>query len=405
MTVSAQTPTVDSIGWNEYEYCIRCDYTTYVELPKLEVTKFAITVDTVTGGTVTVDKTEAEAGETVAITATPAEGYRLMGIKVDGAAITGNTFTVTGAHEVTAEFAKLLNFYGTSANVGDVLDLNFRVTVTDVDFEGGYAILTGPQGEQRVERADWQLSGSGASQRYNITYKGMLATMMSEEVTAVVYDDNGNQMSAPESGSIRDYCMRALDSYSSNPKYEKMCVLLVDMLVYGSTAQQNLAGAPTDLADALLTEAQRAWATTAPKAYASTVEKSHTGNGTSATLGSRIELNFTFLKSDVPNAASAKITFDHAQLKDLGSAEVIIPVGEFAESGSTKWKIVLNELVAADGRQPVRCEILDADGNVLAWSVDTVTGYVANLIAKYPAYKWAEAMVVFCDSAYAWFMR
>ena len=84
---------------------------------------------------------------------------------------------------------------------------------------------------------------------------------------------------------------------------------------------------------------------------------------------------------------------------------MIVPFSEFAESGSTKWKIALNALVAADNRQPVRCEILDADGNVLAWSVDTVAGYVARLVGGNASYKWVESMVIFCDSAYGYFCQ
>ena len=70
------------------------------------VVTYTITAGTCTNGTVSVDKTTAEAGDTVTVTATANDGYELTAILVDGTAITGNTFTVTGNHTVTATFTE-----------------------------------------------------------------------------------------------------------------------------------------------------------------------------------------------------------------------------------------------------------------------------------------------------------
>lgn len=67
--------------------------------------KYNVSVGTVTNGTVTVSpKGEVEEGKTVTVTATPSEGYELDKILVNGTAITGTTFTVTGDSVVTATF-------------------------------------------------------------------------------------------------------------------------------------------------------------------------------------------------------------------------------------------------------------------------------------------------------------
>ena len=70
--------------------------------------KYAITVaEEITGGTVNVDKTEAEEGETVTVTATPADDYTLVEITTNGAAIVDNTFEMPAeAVEVSATFAE-----------------------------------------------------------------------------------------------------------------------------------------------------------------------------------------------------------------------------------------------------------------------------------------------------------
>ena len=66
-----------------------------------------ISVQVSGGGRVTVDHAAARAGDTVTVTAAPYQGYELTAICVDGAAIQGNTFTVTKNHVVSAVFTRL----------------------------------------------------------------------------------------------------------------------------------------------------------------------------------------------------------------------------------------------------------------------------------------------------------
>lgn len=68
---------------------------------------YTVTIATTEHGTVTADKTTAKEGETVTLTVTPDENYRLVkgSLKVNGVAIEGNTFTMPGKDaSVTAEF-------------------------------------------------------------------------------------------------------------------------------------------------------------------------------------------------------------------------------------------------------------------------------------------------------------
>ena len=70
---------------------------------------YGITVKAAENGTVTADKAKAAIGETVTLTVTPAEGYELDSIKVNGEAITGNTFVMTGVETtVEATFKKIV---------------------------------------------------------------------------------------------------------------------------------------------------------------------------------------------------------------------------------------------------------------------------------------------------------
>ncbi len=66
-----------------------------------------ITVAASEGGWVAVSANTAKVGDTVTVTATPYRGYALSAIYVDGDAIEGNTFIVTGNHRVSAVFTRL----------------------------------------------------------------------------------------------------------------------------------------------------------------------------------------------------------------------------------------------------------------------------------------------------------
>ena len=71
----------------------------------VEPTTYTITIGETANGTVTADKAEAEEGETVTLTVTPDEGYKLSALYVNGIAIEGTTFQMPGRDVViTAEF-------------------------------------------------------------------------------------------------------------------------------------------------------------------------------------------------------------------------------------------------------------------------------------------------------------
>ena len=66
-----------------------------------------ITVEVSKGGRVAVSANTAKAGDTVTVTAMPYRGYTLSAIYVDEEEISGDTFTVTGNHRVSAVFTRL----------------------------------------------------------------------------------------------------------------------------------------------------------------------------------------------------------------------------------------------------------------------------------------------------------
>ena len=98
-------PTTEEAGWRAYQTCSRCDYSTYEELPKMEV--FDVVVGGSVGGSVVLDKVTGTAGEEVTVTITPPKGYVVKEILIDGVPIVGTTFTITGDHEVVVTYEKI----------------------------------------------------------------------------------------------------------------------------------------------------------------------------------------------------------------------------------------------------------------------------------------------------------
>ena len=111
-----------------------------------------ISVQVSGGGRVTVDHAAARAGDTVTVTAAPYQGYELTAICVDGAAIQGNTFTVTGNHVVSAVFTRLPVTGGTE---------DFRLEGLSVR-TAGEELQELPQGSLLVTVAVRHLNESGS---------------------------------------------------------------------------------------------------------------------------------------------------------------------------------------------------------------------------------------------------
>ncbi len=83
------------------------------------------TFQEISNGTINLDKVSAKQGEIVTVTATPADGYKLKYITVNGTRIDGNSFVVTENAEVSAVFEKETG--GCSSSVQPVGVLGFAV--------------------------------------------------------------------------------------------------------------------------------------------------------------------------------------------------------------------------------------------------------------------------------------
>jgi hypothetical protein len=119
---------------------------------------YTVTVaEGIENGTVEVDKTSAEEGETVTVTATPAENYKLVAILVNGEAIEGNTFEIAADSVVSATFAEIVLYpvtiddaieHGTVETDKTQAEAGETVTLTakpDADWKLGWFVVNDAQ--------------------------------------------------------------------------------------------------------------------------------------------------------------------------------------------------------------------------------------------------------------------
>ena len=217
---------------------------------------------------------------------------------------------------------------------------------------------------------------------------------MCDEITITVYDAEGKQASETTKTSIRDNVMGALKNSSNADAF----TMLVDMLNYGAAAQKYFNYNISDLANSLLTEEQKALGTQ-ENPICNNESTSFNYGGTTCVLANTIAMNLYFPGSIVTSDMRAEITFTHHNKTQ--QTTVSIAGSDFVKNGSY-YVITVDEIVAADGRQPVTCKVINADEEVVAWVTLSLENYVASAVKQD---SWLYEVMKYSDSAYNYLHR
>jgi len=322
------------------------------------------------------------------------------GKEVESAVDTGKrTISFTVAKGGVYTIVKKFNIDGATMTLGNSLAINFFIEPTDlVEGEGYYAVITKEYADGRgnvtvrIDQADWSYH-NGYEQHY-VTFNGVAAKEMTDELTVTVYNSSGVAVSNEWVDSVRDYTMRML---SKQTDAEKLA-LYVDMLNYGAAAQTYFDDYNSDdLANSQLTDTQKGYATGEVTMTDSRVQ----GTGYSAsnlTLESDITLNVFFKKDYIDQTKYAVASFtDH-----YGNEKSVRVEGSAFKQleNDTDWYVPVKGLVVADVRQPVTVTVYNSDGTVSASCTDSIESYVARMSSENALY---EAIMKFGVSAYAYF--
>ncbi len=261
---------------------------------------------------------------------------------------------------------ELFDIAGKNMNLGNSLSIRFFVLASNCE-EGQYAEIVKSYADRddvtvTVPYSEWEDNRSYKTFEFN----GVAAKEMSDEINVTIYNADGEAVSNVYTTSVRDYAMGLL---TSNQAIEYK-IATVDMLNYGAAAQGQLTYNTYDLANALLTDEQKALATKTVD-YGEMFERKNINYvGTVLTTESNISLKlfFTGLKDDM----NAVVTYvDH-----YGNEKTFnVTSDKFVVNGNYKY-IEVEGLAVADCKAKVTCVVYNTDGEVFAQAEESIAHYL-----------------------------
>ena len=332
------------------------------------------------------------------------------------------TSGVDGYKKVYADGAHKLEFVTFTVEMinirmGETLSLIFAVPVQDGVSANHYVVFGAGD---PIYSADWQELTVNGTKYYVFEYAGLAAKQMVEDVTIKFFfkTNEENLAAGIKTTSIRDYAKGILEN-STDATFKKVAV---DMLNYGAAAQtyfalqENITIDPKDLANATLTEAEKALGT---ETYADCANPAHNHSreggetinrffmATSVRFDDSISLVFKFdLRAyDIEDMKAEFIYTDHN-----GEEQTVDGTFVEYEEGTGIYTVELNALVIADAHQAVTCKITHTGEGASTYIVDSIAGYVARRVASVgktdgateDAAELYKAFMMFADSAYAY---
>ena len=312
-----------------------------------------------------VDQAAAEEAET--------EGEAKVSFGVYPSGIENSVILITGGETplkiaLVEPAAEKFDIAGTTMTLGNDLALNFMVKNTDITGEGWYAEIVHGGQTTTIEQDAWVTSGDYT----RISYRGIAAKQMVDEVTVTVYASNGSKLSE-KTDSIRGYAMRMFGK--STAAFD---TVLADMLNYGASAQSQFNYKTDDPANGQMTEEQKSKATESVEM--TNIRETATGYlGTTLELESNILLNFFYSADFVGKTATVSYT-DHYGVAH--NYDVVI-----AASG-TYGKVSVDKLVISDCSVKITVTV---DGVSVVDSVESYCARMTDLALREPLMKFATS--------------
>ncbi len=284
----------------------------------------------------------------------------------------------------------------TSMLLGNDLSIMFAFTADDIAGTDNYATITKSYADgtaDRLERIEQSAWGNpiviGGKNYYAISFDGVAAKEMTDEVQVQIFNVAGEPISEVYTDSIRDYAMRMIENGTS-------VQMFVDMLVYGAEAQKQFESyGINDLATSQLTAEQLAQATQTVS-FENKLVADDGYRASSLILESNIQLAVLF--GGIDQTMTAEISFTDHYGEDKNCTVAGSEFEPVTYKGEACYSITVDELVMADARQPVTVTVKDTDGNVVTSATDSVESYIARMSNTGTLY---EAIMKFSDSAAA----
>ena len=273
----------------------------------------------------------------------------------------------------TASQPERFEFAGTTMTLGNDLSLNFMIESDHITGSDWYALIRQGDNITVIPQDEWNTSGGYT----RISYRGLAAKEMVDEVVITIYDAENNVL-ATRTDSAKAYAMRM---FGRNENFD---TVLADMLNYGAAAQLQFNYKTNDLANKDMTEEQKAKATNRID-LADNRKKEEGYLGTTLELESNIVLNFFFDVSCVGKTASVSY-IDHYGVFHSYDVEVATSNG--------MGKVSADKLVISDCSVAVTVTI---DGKSFVDSVESYCARMTNLVLRDPLMKFASSARAYFD--------
>ena len=285
---------------------------------------------------------------------------------------------------------ELIKWVGTQLQATSNLDMQFALRISDLEgTTGNYIVLTRyfaqgdtPAEEIVIDQVDWTESNGF----YIVAYSGIAAKEMNDMISAVVYNADGEVISETRSESIVTYALSMLGKITN----EEQKTMFVDLLNYGAEAQKFFHYNESNLANAGLTEAQKALGTQGDIEVADHRVKGENFVGSQLSLENVILLQMAFKVTPV-EGMYAVVTYTDHNGKSVSNTLAV-------ENNAGFTMVSVNSLAIADYRTLVTCTVYNADGEIVGSAVDSMESYVARSGNDLGA-----AIMRFGASAYAYF--
>ena len=316
----------------------------------------------------------------------------VAGLKAKACTVCGH---VAEEQEIAA--VKVIGFSGASLTLANSIAINYKINpnyFTTYGYERIYLVCTMAGKEYTV---DTYTEEGG---RLVFSFTNVASNMMSETVTATIYGvyDGVAYECKSVDYSVVQYTDEQLP-YASG----EFLTLLVDLLNYGTAAQEYTSYNVENLANAKLTEAQKAAGTQTDRTpeshmnlkYASVDNPTAKWRGASLLLGSAIVVRYTIAADDITGMV-AKFTVD--------GREYTVDSSEFEVAPTAGWYyIYFNKLGASQLSAPILTTIYKDDvaiSHTVQYSVESYVqeNYTTTNTALATLIK---AMLRYGDAAYA----
>ncbi|MBQ3160543.1 MAG: hypothetical protein IJC04_00290, partial [Oscillospiraceae bacterium] len=230
-------------------YTCRCEDTYEEEIPALGHTEVTETVDATCTEPGSITVTCDVCGETLSTETIDALGHNY----VDG------TCSNCGEADPDAVVLPELKVKSVSMVLQSNISLNYLVEKSlfaDDAYADPYMTFV-IRGRESVV-TEYTESGSN----YVFTLKGIAPNELTQNVTATLYATaNGEEYTAVKEFAAADYGYKVLELYAAYPSQAKLLTLIVDLLNYGAQAQIYTNFDTENLANAALTDAEKAFGT------------------------------------------------------------------------------------------------------------------------------------------------